>query len=304
MRDDLFAWGFLVALVLLLRARHTSGSSYVNVDAPERYASLLLTETYITPTGQHVTDPSLFVGIFYTAVVPNPLLLGGYELEITGVHQIAFATLVALKGPAAYGKVSPNSTLNAPIYVIATGAAAASTNSPFQATVPLTSAVLGYLREGLLYYEVTSGGRTSGQIRGQITPETDLLVNFISSEVFGYKADEGMALIQLVDVKSQPASYALRYWIVSTIPTGTWVAFSTALLQLTTFGPVLPSSIYLNAVVTPFSPLVTVPRADTVVCTPNATYSTNLLLGLLVPFETAYFQRFVQTRVFAPPAHG
>ena len=115
---------FLLLLVSVL------ASDYVDVTSQERYGCLLRTEDYILPSGQPSNDQSLFYGIFYIAVDEH-----ASTLQVTGVHQVGFATLVTLNGPAAKDTYSPNI-----IYTLASGAGA--TEVPVQATFAVTAQVL------------------------------------------------------------------------------------------------------------------------------------------------------------------
>ena len=254
--------------------------------------TLLNTENYINPSGQHVTDPSQFYGIFYIAVENN-----GSMVQITGVHQIGFATLVTLVGPAAIGVYSPNV-----IAILASGSAAQSFNLPVQSTFTITSQVLDYLRTGLLSVQVTSDGKTSGQIRGNFIPNDGNLVNFISTEVSGYKADLGMALINANTIKTQPANIGILYFILSTLQSGQWTAFNLVGQQTTPFGDIT-SGLNVTAVATPYgSPpvRVSVSREDIFVCPLNSTAYSSMVLGLIQPLLPLTFQPFILTTL--PPS--
>jgi len=273
--------------LLLLLVTLIDCSQYVDVTSNERYATLLNTENYITPSGGHVTDPSQFYGIFYVAVLDN-----GTMFQITGVHQVGFATLVTLNGPASIGQYSPNI-----IATLATGSAAQSVNLPVQSTFAATPQVVSYLREGKLYVQVSSDGKTSGQIRGNIVPNDGNLVNFISTETSGYKADLGMALLNADTVKSQPANIGLLYFVLSTFQSGQWTAFNLVGQQTTPFGTIT-SGLNVTAVATPYSqpPVrITVPRTDLYVCPTNSTAYSSMVLGLIQPLLPLTFQPFILT---------
>lgn len=278
-------------VLLLLACQAIIASQYIDVTAPERYATVLNTENYILPTGLPTGDPPQFYGIFYVAVINN-----GTSLQITGVHQVGFATMVAIYGPAAVGQYSANI-----VSILATGNAQ-STAVPVQHTFPVTAQTLEYLRQGMLFVQVTSDGKTSGQIRGNFVPSTQNLVNFISIETAGYKADFGMALINADDIRNQPDNVGLIYFILSTLQSGLWVGVNLQGTQTVTFGSIVSGGVNMTAVFTPFAtpPVrVSVPRSDVVACSfyngaLNASYSP-LVLTLVQNLLFDEFQPFIQT---------
>jgi len=287
----------MIVIVLSLMAKwieEVSCSEYVDVTTNERYVTLLNTENYITPSGAHVSDPSQFYGIFYVAVQDN-----GTTLQITGVHQVGFATLVTLNGPASIGQYSPNV-----IATLASGPAAQSFNLPVQSTFAATPQVVSYLREGKLYVQVSADGKTSGQIRGNVIPNDANLVNFISTETSGYKADLGMALLNANTLNTQPANLGLLYFVLSTFQSGQWTAFNLVGQQVTPFGTITPG-LNVTAVATPYSspPVrISVTRADLYACPLNSTAYSPLVLGLIQPLLPLQFQPFILTTLPPKPA--
>lgn len=278
-------------LILLIWHNYlVSCSDPINVTVPEQYAALLRTEDYIDPTTQNkVSDVSLFIGIFHVSVQPQND--GTTNIQITGVHQIAFATKVSLEGPKNAGSASTTPS----IYVFASGGLAASSNSPFQATFTITNTVLEYLRSGLLYMQVTSGDLVTGRIRGQIQARSDLLINFLSTETLVYKADDGIALIDLDTIEHQLDRLKLTWWILSPISSGDWVATSETLNPLAPLGTIKTgSSLDIKETISS-SDGASVAFVDVVFCNPNiTTKTTNMLLTLQTDTSQQIFQHFIR----------
>lgn len=280
-------------LLLFLLFVNVINAALVDVTSTERYATVMNTGQYINPSGMPSTDPPQFLGIAYVAVQEN-----GTMLQFTIVHQINFATMVTINGPAKTGQYSPTM-----VYILATGNAASGTNIPIQVTVPVTPTVLGFLRTGLLSAQVTSDGQTSGQISGNIIPSSQNMVNFLSLNTGStYEVLYGMALLNFDTVRTQPANVGFLYWILSTVQGGVWSLMSLTDIQLSTIGTITSGGPNVTSVFTPYShpPIrLTLPRSEVYNCIYvdgiSNQSSANVKLALIQSLSVTSFQPFVLT---------
>jgi hypothetical protein len=276
-------------LFLLLLLPFVVKAALIDVTSTEKYATLLRTEDFIDPnTNHHVSDASIFIGIVYLVVQPQ--LDTTYKLQVTGMHQVSIATKISLEGPASSNAASPTPS----IHVFATGPSAGT--GYFQETFVVTSTVLGFLRAGQLYMQITSGGATSGQIRGQIDVRHDLMITFMSNNVGGaYAADDGMALLSLTPLSNQPGRNAVRYWILTpmTNVTGEFVLMGNLNQQLAPLGTFTPGSIKTTSIIS--SDAISIVQNDLFLCNPDGSIVPEAKLALQtdITLTTRLFQLFV-----------
>jgi len=149
---------------------------------------------------------------------------GNTVLSIVLWHQVRFATAINLQksaGPCC------QSTDALPVWVVATGAAASSVNSPFYSSFIATPPILQALRGNQMYIEVTSctppgsnvGCQTSGQIRGNMQPRRDTAVAFLcdtgTCPAGVFQPVAGMGVFEFFPLPNQFGRVGLNYWILT-----------------------------------------------------------------------------------------
>jgi len=297
-------------IIFVLTIITFGAADIIHTNEIEQYGGLLRKEDYIDPlTGLHITDASLFIGIFHIAVDQHTN--GDFYMQLTLYHQIEFCDNIYITGPALYG----TATSNPPLLTIAFGNVfASSPNSPIQIYEQISATFLWQLRTGLLSVVISSTGQPSGKVQGWIQPRTDLLMTFFSNQTLStvFEATDGMALISIEKNSHQPANVNIRYWLLTKYHAGTFVLFDTQGSQLGPLGDVPQTALVVNAVIFDPSNLGSIPETAAIVCpgnitslkppfptpvqplTPHAT--TNLELRILVDgifFHISYFVRVI-----------
>lgn len=270
-------------LLILLYIKFIYASAPINVTSDEQYITLLRTEDYIDPSTQHhVSQPSVFIGIVHISVV-SPT-----QIQVTGMHQVAIATKISLEGPVTG---AGSASILPPIHVFATGLAAS--NGFFQETLTLTPVVFGFLRANQLYVQITSGGATSGQIRGNIQTRHDIVVNFMSNSTGNtiYKADDGILAMSHTPLANQPGRDEISYWMVTPLTTaGTFILANGVGQQVAPIGDYVPGSVKINSILS--GDPISIAHTDIILCVPMGV--SPLSLQLQIPnLSTRSFQNFI-----------
>lgn len=273
----------IILLSVLLVVCSAHASALINVTSTEQYVTLMRTEDYINPSTQHhVSDPSVFIGIVHISVVSDT------QIQVTGMHQVAIATKISLEGPVS--GAGSASTLPS-IHVFATGPGAS--NGFFQATITLTPIVFGFLRTGQLYVEITSGGATSGRIRGNIQDRHDLLINFMSNNTgnTAFKADDGMLVLSYTPLSNQPGRDEVSYWMVTPLTTaGTFILANGVDQQIAPLADYVAGSAKITSVIS--DDPISILHTDLIVCVPLGVSTMSLKLQM-PNLSTRSFQNFV-----------
>jgi hypothetical protein len=231
---------FLILLLL------TALSHEVNVTSVEQYVAVMRLEEYVPQPANNGTLSSLFIGLIHISVTSfaSPPANPNYVLETTVWHQVDFANNISINGPAAAGQLAPS----LPLLVLAAGPAVLPTNCPLQGSWTVDAAFMRFLRAGLMYVQIQSS-QAAGDLRGNIYSRRDALVAFIGNTPGAFAADQGMAVIQAVQVTGGRASTSqtgspqrlvyLKYWILTRYTSGTF-AFITGGTNYTNAGIFAP----------------------------------------------------------------
>lgn len=185
-------------LMLLLSMAWFSMAQFpLNTALPEQYACVLASDQYVPAQN----PPSPFMGILYLTVTPlvvnstNPAN-NQFRVDTFLYHNVDYATQAYICGPAARGKVN-GSTCIIPLYLAPDTPTASS--CPLYSHMTVYQDVIDLLRDGELFATVTSGGQTSGQLRGQIENRNDIffvpIVNKNSTKIVG------ASLLRLFDIQ-------------------------------------------------------------------------------------------------------
>jgi len=273
----------------------------INITSNEQYTSVMRAEEYVYPNGTLGPTPplSLFVGLLHVSVVAYGATTA--TIQTTIWHQVAFATQVAINGPASPGQLPPAGQQLVPLLLLAQGAAAGSANCPMQGTWVVTLQFLTWMRNNLLFASVSAAGDVNGgtgNLRGAVYSGRDALVTFMSGTPGAAgTTTTGMGIFRAVPFSAPtiktPLVY-LNYWILSLYTEGQFQTVSGGLSNLTSsavFAPIpAGQSTAVTAVVsTPGSGPV-VPQSYAYTEYPIVGIgSTNMLLILEVAQQRIYF---------------
>lgn len=188
---------FIIAIILVYTTKSIIATlPFITTNAPMQFAVLMVSSEYVP-----AQTISPFFGLAHVAVIQTNTSV---TVEVTIWHQIEFATLIALK----YENVVTNITFSR---TIASGSAASSSNCPIQTSFAGTTTLVNLLKTGGFHLDISSDGVAGGQIRGQLIQRPDLYISFISNYTYPdnaglYKADAGMALINIYALTGQPTT--------------------------------------------------------------------------------------------------
>jgi hypothetical protein len=161
----------LLLLLLALAPSECAAVVPVNVSVPEQYATVLAWDQYV-PT---LAVPSTFVGLLYLTVTPLNMAPGNlsantYRVDTYLYHNIPFALVLAVYGPAARGAHNGSVLL---FHLNDPSTDPGSAGCPQTVSVVISERVVTWLRQGLLYAQIDSNG-AGGELRGQIETRNDL----------------------------------------------------------------------------------------------------------------------------------
>lgn len=226
-----------IAVTGVLRAAPAAGM-VIDIAAQEQYTAVMRAEEFVNADGSLGPQPpvSVFIGLLHVAVVSG----GGpgdmtATIQTTVWHQVAFATLVAINGPAAPGKLPPAGQQAVPLLTLAAGGAATADKCPIQGTWTVSTQLLAWMRANLLFATIVSPagvGAGSGNLRGAVYSGRDALVAFLGGTP-GARGDasRGMGVFRAVPVASPPgwkggALCYLNFWILSPFTEGQFASVS------------------------------------------------------------------------------
>jgi hypothetical protein len=165
----------MLALALLALLVHTAAAGVViapNVSNPEQYATVLAWDQWVPS----LPSPSPFYGILWLTVTPiimdaHNLTNNTYRIDTYLFHDVPFAMDASVFGPAPRNSVDGSMRLFHLFYLNTT---AESADCPQSVSVVVSEQVIIWLRQGLLFAEISSNGVDGGQLRGQIETRNDL----------------------------------------------------------------------------------------------------------------------------------
>lgn len=209
--------------------------AFIDVTLPEQYCTVLRQEDFVSDSGAtNVYGPSQFIGLFFMTVKPTTPTF--YQIQTTLWHQITFAVQAEIRGPAPVGKVN---NFGLPIILARSiDNDIDPVNCPIQSNYIVGQTFIDNLRKGLEYVQIWSNA-TSGEIRGQLQPRRDSLVNFMNTNINHalYSADLGMSILYMSEpTVPQPGRVGLTHWILTRYPYGQFVALN----YQQNFIPILP----------------------------------------------------------------